>query len=243
MFSFNGINLDNYINYVTNIQGLETPSTRDYEVEVLHKNGNYYSETLFQSRVITISCIILNSDKTKYEKLDDLKKVLFTRNIEKPLTLNCYNDRFINARYSGTMPLTMKGHLEFNISFKCSDPLFYSNNLYNNNLSNGNNIITSNGNFDTGNIILYLTLPYNQNVIIANSAINQGMTLINTIGPSDIPVRIDFKNGTITSPSLDIDYIKFFKDGQFFNLAAGTNNIICSNLTGTNYIEYRNAFI
>lgn len=244
--TFNGVDLSNYINYVTNISGLEMPQTRDLEVDILQRHGSYYTQTFFQSRIITLQCVLLASDtKNIYQRFDDIKKIIIPTNSEKILTLNCYDDRFIYARYSGSMTLDQRGSsMNFSISFRCSDPLFYSNQLYTNNLVNGNNVITNNGTFNSNNLTLSVVLPYNQDVVITNNTLNQSITLRNNLGPGNITVLVNFRNGMITSPDLNTNYIKFYKAGTFFTLAAGANAINCTGLgTGTNQITHRYAFI
>lgn len=230
--------------YIRNVQGLGMPQTIDRALQLSNGNGAFYSNTNFDQRVITLDCsMIPDANKTIYQKLDELKTILSPYGGEKMLIFSEYPNRYLMARYSGSMDIEQIGMLQnFPVTFMCSDPLFYEVALQNISMPINTNInITNGGSAPSNNLILKLTLAASQSIAIQN--ITTGKTLNIKNPDADIKqVYIDFKNANILDQALAQNYNKLYQSGEFFDINPGVNVIKIT--AGSNAsIQFRSAWL
>lgn len=213
--------------YIRNVQGLGMPRTLDRAIQLANGSGAFYSSTDFDQRVITLECsMIPSSDKTIYQKLDELKLMLSPYGGEKMLTFSVYPNRYIMARYSGEMDIEQVGLLQnFPITFMCSDPLFYEVAMQTISLPvNTNNNVINGGSAPSSNFAIKLTMAAGQTVAIQNITTGKTLNLKNNEGSSK-SVYIDFKNANILDQALALNYNNLYLSGEFFDIIPGANVI------------------
>lgn len=239
---FNNNTLNNYF-YITNIQGLGIPNTKDHELSLANNNGSFYENTNIDSRIITISCAMI-SDVTKsvYEKLDEINTIVNPYIGEKKLEIGCYPNRYINARLSGGVTIDQLTTLmNFPLQFKCSNPFFYSNDLTTTNIVAAGTNITNSGSFASNNYTIEFTLPNGVTATIKNTTNNKQIVLENNTVSSYNVLFDVFNHGTITTPD-KLTNLPFYKSGEPFVLEPGVNNITLTGIANA-VIKYRSCWL
>lgn len=238
LIKFNDKNISDLM-YINNVKGLGIPSTKDISVDFMNTSGSYYTGSMLSERVVTIDCtMVQKKGENVYNKFDTLKGILNPFMGEQKLEFGKFPNRHLMARFSGELSEEVIGSMfRFSISFACSDPLFYSNNLesistvksktYNlfNEGNVGSSALSINGVLNTGisNII--------------NQTTGKSLRLNNDTGANK-NINIDFMNASITSGPQNAN--NFYMSGEFFDLAPGINNIRID-MAGASY--WRSAWI
>lgn len=221
---YNGTLLNNIV-HIKNYTGLGLPVTRDAELEFDTFNGGIYEDTFFEGRVITLECMLTNSiNKTAFQKLDDLKRIIAPVGGEKKIEFDMYPDRYFLGRYSGNMNWNVESTMHsFPLSFKCSYPFAISNQIYTESVSS-TSVINNIGTYKTDKIECSCTLSRGSRLTINNQTTGKSLILENT-STGSITYKIDFEHALITNSTGTTSYNNHYVAGTFFELVPGENRI------------------
>lgn len=239
---FDGYKLNDYVN-IDAVQGLGIPVTVDKEIQIMGVNGSMYENTTLEARILTLTCnMFSNTTKTIYERLDDIKKIIAPFKGEKQIELSRYSDRYIMGRYSGTMDIEQHAMVQnFPLSFRCSDPLWYSKTEYNATII-GSLAVVNNGSWPTNNAYVTFTANTNATVTVANTTTGKQFVVKNDATPRSF--KVNFKNGKITDLTETVNYFKYHVSGDpCLPLNPGSNSIVISGNAGICSLKYRYAWI
>lgn len=237
---YDGFKLNDYF-IIDQIQGFGLPITKDRELQLMNSNGSIYESTNFDSRVFTFNAINANTiDKNIYEKLDDIKKIFSPYKGERILTFECYPDRYIEGRYSGSLDVEQIARIQrFPISIKCSNPFFYSN-VEHESTINSNLLVDNAGSYPTNKIELQFTADADALVTISNSTSGKQIVIQND--NSSRTFKINMETTAMTDVSGNTNYAKYYQSGTFFNLLPGDNNITITGTTSLT-LKHRDCWI
>ena len=240
---FDNYTLENYF-YINSIQGLGIPETKDHELELMNGNGSYHEGTNIGTRVITFGVTIVpDVNKNSYTKLDELKVILAPWKGERKLEIGRYADRYIMAHYSGTLDFENKAYLQFPISFKCSDPLFYENTLNTLTLSS-TQVVNNIGSWPTKNLTFQIGIDAGQTLAITNTTTNKQLVLKNS-DVSNKEYLIDFYNCNITSPDGTVNLKNHYVSGEYFVINPSNNTITITGISANfdKTLNFRSSWI
>lgn len=211
--------------YVENVQGVhDMPPSRGIVNSLVTCSNAYYVGTVFEERVITITCCALMDTKTKLlaDKMDQIKRVLSPLR-EKELVFGAYPNRYIKGRIEGNMDLSQIGQVGFfNITFYCADPFYYDK-VQKSSVTNVTSFNCKNeGSWTSRKLQAELTV--NGTVDIVNQTTGESLRLKSS---SPKKVIVDFEKAAIIGGVAE-NANDLFVSGTFFELEPGDNQITCS---------------
>lgn len=223
----------NDIVYINNVQGVhDLPPARSLSNAFSVSSGVNYCGTVFDERVIVISCTALMSGgQLLADKMDKLKHLIAPTG-EKELIFGAYPERMIKGRYEGSMNLSQLAQMGmFDLTFYCSDPFYYDRQIK---TASGANFNCENkGNWNSRKLTMQMTLSGETR--IKNTATGEQLILD---GSGDITV--DFEKACIFG-GVAVNANRFYKSGEFFELVPGTNAITITGTTAT--ANYRSCYL
>lgn len=228
----NSVKLNDLL-HVTNVQGVhDMPPARALSNAFAISSGSNYCGTVFDERVIVISCTsLMKNNKTLSTRMDELKTIIAPTS-EKELVFGAYPNRYIKGRIEGTMNLeqiTQMGN--FDLTFYCSDPFYYDKTLSS---ASGSSVgLNNRGTWNSDKLTLDINLS--GKTTIANRTTGKVLVLNGTGN-----VTIDFANASIVG-GLATNANKFYESGEFFDLVPGENSILITGGTGT--FRYRSCYL
>lgn len=228
----NGSKLNDLL-HVTNVQGVhDMPPARALSNAFAISSGSNYCGTVFDERVIVVSCMsLMKNGKLLSSRMDELKKII-APNSEKELVFGAYPDRYIKGRIEGAMNLEQIAQVgDFDLTFYCSDPFYYDKTL--NTASGSSAGLNNKGNWNSDKLTLDITLS--GKTTISNRTTGKALVLNGTGA-----VTIDFANASITG-GVATNANKFYESGEFFDLVPGENSILITGGTGT--FRYRSCYL
>lgn len=211
--------------YVENVQGVhDMPPSRGIVNSLVTCSNAYYVGTIFEERVITITCCAISDTQTKLlgDKMDQIKRVLSPLR-EKELVFGAYPNRYIKGRIEGNMDLSQIGQMGFfNITFYCADPFFYDKTQQSSvtNVTSFNCI--NNGSWTSRKLQAELTV--NGTVDITNQTTGESIRLKSD---SAKKVIVDFEKAALIGGVAE-NVNNLFVSGSFFELQPGDNQIVCT---------------
>lgn len=223
--------------YVENVQGVhDMPPSRGIVNSLVTCSNAYYVGTIFEERVITITCCALMDTKTHMlsDKMDTIKKILSPLK-EKELVFGAYPERYIKGRIEGNMDLSQFGQLGFfTLTFYCSDPFYYDKVQ-----QTSVKPVTSFNCINKGSWTsrkLQADLTVNGVCDITNTTTGQSIRLKSSSAKS---VIVDFEKACIIGGVAD-NANNLFVSGEFFELAPGDNRITS---TTPALLRYRSCYL
>lgn len=228
----NGYKLNDLL-HVTNVQGVhDMPPARALSNAFAISSGSNYCGTVFDERVIVISCVsLMKNNKLLGARMDELKAIIAPTS-EKELVFGAYPERYIKGRIEGSMNLEQITQIgDFDLTFYCSDPFYYDKTL---NSASGSNVSLNNrGTWLSDKLTLDMSL--NGRTTISNQTTGKSLVL-NGSGL----VTVDFASASI-SGGVAVNANKFYESGEFFDLVPGNNSISISSGIGT--FRYRSCYL
>lgn len=226
-FSIGGVHSGDYGIYLVDKIPDLLPKTRDYEVPIYGRNGQYDFGTDLDFRPILLNLAMLGSDRQ--DLLDNLRAFVSQIDPIKGYQQLIFDDdpgRYYLAKYtSATSEPQLKftiNRADFSLGFKCDDPLIYSvspQKVTWSATANGSTTIANYGSRETP-----VTLTLTTSTAVTNVQIDiNGIHIIysGTINPSDTVV-ID--TGEMTYTKNGQNAIQYWQ-GDFPHLQPGQNTI------------------
>lgn len=223
----------NDIVYINNVQGVhDLPPARALSNAFSTSSGSNYCGSVFDERVIVISCTALMSKgQMLSDKMDSLKTLIAPTG-EKEMTFDAYPNRMIKGRYEGSMNLSQLAQMgTFDLTFYCSDPFYYDKALKTASGSTMN--LVNDGNWNSKKLTMQLNL--NGEARIKNNTTGEQLIL-----EGSGSVTVDFEKACIYG-GVAVNANKFYKSGKFFELKPGANSIAITGATAT--ANYRSCYL
>lgn len=243
-FSFGGVHSGDFGIYLADKQPDLLPKTRDYEVPIFGRNGQYDFGTDLDFRPILLNLTMLGS--SRQDLLDNIRAFAGLIDPIKGYQQFIFDDdpgRYCMAKYtSATTEPQIKfsiNRADFSLGFKCDDPLIYSVELKTVNWSaaaNGSTRITNYGSRETPVVLTLTTSSAVTNVQIDINGIH--IIYTGTINPGDTVV-ID--TGEMTYTINGQNAIQYWQ-GDFPHLQPG-KNVIDSSAALNIALSYRERWL